>query len=105
MTSQATARTRKHYFPRMTSLPILPTVALAIIAGLWLFWAYDSPVRTGLLVGVAILASLALRLQSEYRARSETRWRTAVERYTQEELVQAAYPRRRFHARPKSQAR
>jgi hypothetical protein len=75
------------------------------IGWLWFFSAGHPAWKAITLIAVLALAAVAGLTWYLSRARADSRWRAALDRYAEQEQSKETHARRNFHARPRSQAR
>jgi hypothetical protein len=80
-------------------------LAFGFLGWLWLFPLVDSAGRAAFLVTVLTLAGLIGSIWYLARARAESRWRAALDRYAQQELARETPSWRGPHAGPQSKGR
>lgn len=80
-------------------------LAFGFLGWFWLFPRVDSAGRAAALVAILTLAGLVSGTSYLARARAESRWRAALDRYANRDLAQEIPSPRDLHARPQSKGR
>jgi hypothetical protein len=80
-------------------------LAFGFLGCLWLFPRVDSAGRAASLITVLTVAGLIGGVWYLARARAESRWRAALDRYTNRQLAQEIPSSSDPHARPQSKGR
>jgi hypothetical protein len=98
MTSHATTHPRRTALPWSAVFRAAGLFLCGFIAWLWFFPAGDSSWRGVSLGAVLAVAALAGGTWYLARARADSRWRAALDRYAEQEEAQSTHSRRDCHA-------
>ena len=105
MTTNETAHSREMSLAWSAVFRAARLLVFGLIGWLWFVSATDSALRAVSLAAVLALAALVGITWYLSRARTERRWRAALDAYAEKEQAKRTYSRRNFHARPHSQDR